>query len=989
MKRYTSTHRHTCIFIPLVLLFIMFSITIKAQNEVQVWGYVVEDFTYQPVYDVTYTVMTSDSIPLYSQKTGQGDSGGRPYAFATFPLSKAGKYIIKCEKDGYETTYNDYEIKKIHKSQKYVQLDTPFFIKRIPKSKKLKEVTVKATKIKFYSRGDTLVYNADAFELEEGSMLDALIQQLPDVELKEGGQIYVRGKRVNELLLNGRDFFNGDRHIILENLPSYMVNNVKVYEREDSIRKKTDPYYQKSLSMDIQLKKKYSIGWIANAEAGAGTKEKMLGRLFALRFTPHSRLSLFASANNLNDDRKPGNNGDWSPLQQSVGQRTVYKGGLDYNIEEKKDRYRINGSLVANYTEGELASTTNRENFLTGGNTFGKSFYRQKSYSSGFNTSHSFSYRHKIHLGGMDITTFRFMPTLSYNNNKHNSATASATLSEDANKILGSNWKEELLSMNSSEALRTYGLNRTLQREKGHSHQFSTGTSWNLFLESPYNDNIGLYLYGNINYLTSRSKRFDHYTLQYFKPADTDFRNRYDFNKNRAYSYNVRVSHPNIYVFSKPSLRFNASYKFSYKFQERNRSLYLLNKLDSWGVDSLHALGDLPSVNEMLSLLDANSYQQTQTDKAHEASLNIQYGKDGTQHLKRTIIQASFVPTIRFENNHINYYRKTVIDTTFSRNNVFFEPFFDLSAFPVKGSWADRWMFNLQYNLKHDAPSMIYLIGVTDNSNPLNIMKGNKHLKNASTHHVEMDFNKPLSRKRNLNMAANANIYTDKVALGYVYDRQTGVRTITPDNVNGNWNAAYSITYRSRLDKNDRWTFQTATGYTYINSVDLIGTSATANRSVRSRVSSSYIIESAYLRYNPNTKMDFYLKGAINYQNAQSTRENFSTINVCDFNYGVVARIELPLSFQLSTDMTMYSRRGYNDPSMNTNDLVWNARISKRFMHGNLVCMLDAFDLLGNLSNVRRSIDAQGRVETWNNVTPHFALLHVIYRFNKQPKKNK
>jgi hypothetical protein len=36
---------------------------------------------------------------------------------------------------------------------------------------------------------------------------------------------------------------------------------------------------------------------------------------------------------------------------------------------------------------------------------------------------------------------------------------------------------------------------------------------------------------------------------------------------------------------------------------------------------------------------------------------------------------------------------------------------------------------------------------------------------------------------------------------------------------------------------------------------------------------------------------------------------------------------------------------------------------------------------------VRRSIDAQGRVETWNNVTPQFALLHIIYRLNKQPKK--
>ena len=83
----------------------------------------------------------------------------------------------------------------------------------------------------------------------------------------------------------------------------------------------------------------------------------------------------------------------------------------------------------------------------------------------------------------------------------------------------------------------------------------------------------------------------------------------------------------------------------------------------------------------------------------------------------------------------------------------------------------------------------------------------------------------------------------------------------------------------------------------------------------------------------------------------------------------------------------MYSRRGYADHAMNTNELVWNARLSMRFLHGNLIFMLDGFDLLGNLSNIRRTINAQGRTETWSNVTPRYALLHVVYRLNKQPKK--
>ena len=83
----------------------------------------------------------------------------------------------------------------------------------------------------------------------------------------------------------------------------------------------------------------------------------------------------------------------------------------------------------------------------------------------------------------------------------------------------------------------------------------------------------------------------------------------------------------------------------------------------------------------------------------------------------------------------------------------------------------------------------------------------------------------------------------------------------------------------------------------------------------------------------------------------------------------------------------MYSRRGYADPATNTNELVWNARLTKRFLRGNLLLQLDALDLLGQLSNVRRTINAQGRTETWSNVMPRYALLHVIYRLSKQPKR--
>lgn len=83
----------------------------------------------------------------------------------------------------------------------------------------------------------------------------------------------------------------------------------------------------------------------------------------------------------------------------------------------------------------------------------------------------------------------------------------------------------------------------------------------------------------------------------------------------------------------------------------------------------------------------------------------------------------------------------------------------------------------------------------------------------------------------------------------------------------------------------------------------------------------------------------------------------------------------------------MFSRRGYNDPSLNTDDVVWNARLERSILNGNLTFMVDGFDLLKNLSKVTRTVNAQGRTESYSNVIPSYFMAHIVYRLNVQPKK--
>ena len=137
----------------------------------------------------------------------------------------------------------------------------------------LNEVKVTATKVKMYYKGDTLVYDADAFKLPDGSMLDALIRQLPGVTLNDAGEIFVNGRKVDELLLGSRTFFRGNNKVLMENLPYYTVKDLKVYEKQtdksEALGYDVEP---RRYVMDVNLRPEYSQGYIANVEAAGERK---------------------------------------------------------------------------------------------------------------------------------------------------------------------------------------------------------------------------------------------------------------------------------------------------------------------------------------------------------------------------------------------------------------------------------------------------------------------------------------------------------------------------------------------------------------------------------------------------------------------------------------------------------------------------------------------------------------------------------------------
>lgn len=335
----------------LLLCFLICCATVNAEKTDSIYFLckVADAFTGDYIKDGEVDILSTDSTFLCKGRWTYSDSNGKIEAsLVAGKLPNNNKYILRLTHKDYVTTYHALSLRLPKRSDDIYYPTEKILMRKLPmrqKERTLGEAVVTATKIKMVMKGDTIVYNADAFQLSQGSMLDALIEQLPGAQLNEDGVITVNGKRISSLLVNGKDFFRGDPKIALENLPAYMVNKVKVYEQQTDFEKLTGvKEWERPLVMDVNLKKEYSIGWIANAEAAYGTENKYLGRVFALRFTDCSRLAFFGNINNTNDTRRAGSKGDWTPRTCRMACRQVAL--LAVNIIMKTVRAISNGIAI-------------------------------------------------------------------------------------------------------------------------------------------------------------------------------------------------------------------------------------------------------------------------------------------------------------------------------------------------------------------------------------------------------------------------------------------------------------------------------------------------------------------------------------------------------------------------------------------------------------------------------------------------------------------
>ena len=828
---------------------------------------------------------------------------------------------------------------------------------RKTRSLNLDEVVVTATRVKFFYRGDTLVYDATAFQLPEGSMLDDLIRQLPGVTLNDKGEIFVNGRKVDELLLGSRSFFGGNKKVLMENLPYYTVKNLKVYEkqtdRSEALGYDVDP---RRYVMDVNLKDEYSQGYIANVEAAGGTEERWLGRGFLLGFTDKLRFTVLANANNVNETRHAGQTGQWSParMPRSIITTRSAASELSYHSEGDKVKETLRGEYTS--TTDAQTMTQHQERFL---GTLTPTAFTESFSKMG---NHQWSLHNTL---TMKAPTYLYIEA-DFNHARRNGASHSAF---------------EEITDTLSIAQRSVGI--------------SNGTKWAANFDAQGSVRVGK-RNQHVDFYTHLGRSYDE-----GEQADLFKVTRYQSDKivetRNANSLFSRTSSALLSLGFGRELAQNLHFGISdllvyHRIHSRDNLYHPASIVGSSGeVEPTDPL--LPSQIDALSaILDpANSYESRTTTRQNDMSFSLNKSAQYTHsiaHMKVNYDRWRLELQVPMHFYKLHYQRGS-LDTLARQTAIFPNP-----SFRYRNVWNDgRRDLQAHISYKQTEAEMLDRISYRDDSQPLVVKLGNPDLKPSAQTNLGFRYYEGSEVAGDMYHASVSFSYHHRdIAQSLAYDPTTGISTFKPMNTSGAYTAHADFSTDHNIGKKRYWTWHVNAGIDWNHAKDY-AMLASMNESHVNTVNTLSLNSGGNIRFHRKT-LNIRAVGYVNWRHSDGKMYDFATLNALDYHYGLEATYTTPAlwgqkigGLALAADATMYGRRGYGSAQLNTNDFVVNASLSQPFLKGKLIARLEAFDLLHQLSDTHYDINAMGRTVTCYRSLPHYVMLHLVCHWSRQGKR--
>lgn len=831
----------------------------------------------------------------------------------------------------------------------------------------LKGATVVGQAAKVTVQEDTFVYNASAYRTPEGSVVEELVKKLPGAQVDDDGKITINGKEVKKILVDGKEFMTGDTKTAMKNLPTSIIDKIKTYEEKSDLAKVTgiDDGEEETV-LDFGIKKGMNKGFMANADAAAGTHGRYAERLMGGYFKDNMKLMLFGNANNTNDMGFPGGGGGrFGGGRQGLNANKMLGVNLNY---EKGKKFNMNGSVRWNHGDGDIRTEQSAENFVSSAGSFSNSLNQRYTRSNSWNTNFRMEWKPDT------MTNILFRPKMSYSTSDGITMGTSASYNEDPYMYVDDPLSEDAID---GLAERDLMVNTRKNRSISYGNDKSVGAmlQYNRKLNSKGRN---ITLRADASYKDSDNKNLSVSDVHLYQVMDkygndsTYQTNRFNYTPATSSSYAVQATYSEP-IFRAMFLQF--SYKFTYKYNKSDRSTYDFSNM---GEDFFSGIspayrgwdGYISRLdNPLESYLDEKLSRFSEyTNYIHEMQLMLRVIRQKYKMNVGVMVQPQ-------KTHFVQDYQGTQADMT--RNVVNVTPTFD---FRYRFSKVSN--LRIRYRGTTSQPSMSDLLDITDDSDPLNITKGNPGLKPSFTNTLHINYNNYIQNHQRAIMAAlNYSNTRNSISNMVTYDEQTGGRTTRPENINGNWNMSGMLMFNTAIDSTGYWNVNTFTSAGYNNYVGYLSLDKRAD-SQKNTTRTTTLSERLSGSYR-NNWLEVELDGTLNYTHTRNLLQSQSNLDTWQFSYGGSVTVYMPWGMSIATNMHENSRRGYNDNSMNTNELIWNAQISQPFLKGNaLNVSLQFYDILHNQSNFSRTINAMQRSDTRYNSVNSYAMLHVVYRMN-------
>lgn len=893
--------------------FFLFVLAANAQNDITVKGTVLDVNTQLPLELATvYFTTVKDSTVLEYATT---DKNG---AFRMNIKKFDRPVFLKVNYMGYQTYYEEY--KNLSESKDFGKL---YLIENV---NALNDVVIKTEAAPITIKKDTLEFNANSYKVRPDSNVETLLKQLPGFDVDNDGKITVNGREVNQVLVNGKTFFDKDGAIAIKNLPADIIKKIQV---SDFKTKKEELSKQESTSdfssINITIDEKKNKGYFGKIMGGYGTDERYEANVNLNYFNNKQKISLLASSNNINstgfsmDDvfdnmgggrNSSGRGGGNSNSGSGKGITQSNLVGVNYS-DDWTEKLLAMGSYNFSNTVNKNESKVNELNFLPTGNNTVESDSKTRNESTGNNANFELEYR-------IDPKTrIVFVPKVNQSRTNSSAISSSQTEDEEGN-LLNTSASSSFAEGNNTNFGNTINFNKAFERK-------SRNLSFVFSNNNTDNDSDGI----NISE-----------TIFYEGAKPNDLRNQKTLKKNTSDSYSVDLEYTEPIT---DSLRIRFGSDLDWKSTSNDQKTFDFN-------------ADTQEYTEYSSRF-SNYTSSTQNSVTPKVGITLQKNKFTINLDSRTSI-------VSFDNYSL--YQDVATDL----NKKYALPF---ATALLRYKFSRSKNLSFKYDYSNALPSATQLMPVVNLNNPLNTIVGNPDLNPVEKNSINFNFRNYDFRSRSgYSVYLKGDYYNNDIVSISNY-RDDGTRETTYVNISGVYNASIGANW-SQSVKFDAHTLRYGLGLNANYSFDKGFTN-----DILYYAKSTGITPKVYMSYDYGEVLTIAPSYNLSYN--QSKYENYSR----DATSNVVHRINLQTTTYWPANLIFGNDFGYTYNS-NISDgfkkdfYLWNTSLSYGFLNKTLYAKVKVYDVLNQNLSATRTISATSIRDEENTVLQRYVMFSLAYK---------